>query len=77
MHIMCEWRGQIPYNLVSSLRILGHSALSTCVENDTTEEDGALSLLAKICHSNNDKGDYQAKFEVKQTINLTRNEHFG
>ena len=51
--------------------------MSTCVENDTTEEDGALSLLAKICHSNNDKGDYQAKFEVKQTINLTRNEHFG
>ena len=51
--------------------------MSTCVENDTTEEDGALSLLAKICHSNNDKGDYQAKFEVKQTINLPRNEHFG
>ena len=28
-------------------------ALSTCVENDTTEEEDALSLLAKICHSNN------------------------
>ena len=49
----------------------------TGVENDATEEDNTLSLLAKICHSNNDKGDYQAKFEVKQTINLTRNEHFG
>ena len=48
--ILCV-NGSVKYLLIWSQKVV-NSALSTGVENDATEEDNTLSLLAKICHSN-------------------------